>query len=161
MLSMNAKPSLPPRTRRSLRRALPVLALALLLAACAVEPTKRPRGQVTGSVSWPGGALPAGSWIILQVRDGSLADAPVQLPAELRIIAGGKNPPVDFELGYYLQDIRADRDYLLSGRIQDGEERVLYQMPTAVRAFEAGNPLKGLQLNFAAVAPQRAPPATP
>lgn len=95
---------------------------------------------VTGTVRYQKSCrLPAGSKLVVQIIDSSLADAPSPLVAETEIVDPGQSP-VSFEIKYDSSDIVKYNLYSLTGKILDPNGRLLFINDTVYEVITRNHP---------------------
>lgn len=146
-----------------LRYGLLVLALvfgAVLLAACVPIPPAPPAvgrpaetqpaiaysGVLTGTVSYlQRSALPDDAVVQVKLVDVSRADAPATVLAEQKIVTGGKQVPIPFELKYDPATIDPRFTYAVQARIEvSGQLRFITKQMYGV--LTRGNPVTDIEV---------------
>ena len=98
--------------------------------------------SVTGSIRYKKSCqLPAGSKLLIQLRNTSYADAPSPVIAEKEIVDPGSSP-VKFELKYDSSDIKARNLYSISGSIYGPSGQLLFINDTVYEVITHGHPNK-------------------
>lgn len=83
-------------------------------------------------------ALPPDAVLTVTVQDVSLADAPAAVIASARLPTNGRQVPLPYQVEYDPSRIVAGRTYTVSGRISDGQDRLLWTTDTAIPLPEPG-----------------------
>ena len=98
--------------------------------------------SVTGSIRYKKSCqLPAGSKLLIQLRNTSYADAPSPVIAEKEIVDPGSSP-VKFELKYDSSDIKARNLYSIAGSIYGPSGQLLFINDTVYEVITHGHPNK-------------------
>ena len=98
--------------------------------------------SVTGNVRYKQSCqLPAGSQLLIQLRNTSHADAPSPLIAEKELVDPGSSP-VKFELQYDSSDIKARNLYSIAGSIYGPSGQLLFINDTVYEVITRGHPSK-------------------
>ena len=97
-------------------------------------------GLVSGKITYNNKYdLPAGSELVIQIRDVSYQDAPSMVVNE-RVIANPGNSPISFEVGYNSDDISERRLYAISAAIYNAEKQLLLINDTVYEVITRGHP---------------------
>ncbi|ARS27117.1 YbaY family lipoprotein [Sphingomonas sp. KC8] len=84
-------------------------------------------------------ALPPDATLIVRVQDVSLADAPAMLIAEKRLPTEGRQVPLPYAIEYDPARILPNHRITVSGRIEDGQGKLLWITDTAIPLPAAGD----------------------
>lgn len=94
------------------------------------------RGQITYDNKYD---LPAGSELVIQIRDVSYQDSPSMVINEITIPNPGDSP-IAFEIGYDSDDISERQTYSVSAAIYNAEKQLLLINDTAYEVITRGHP---------------------
>ena len=99
-------------------KALPLLMIAGLLAACGTTPSGS-KASLDGEVFYLQRiALPPSAQVTVSLQDVSLADAPAQTLAQ-QALEPGRQVPLAFHLEYDRSAVKPGHSYAVSARIED------------------------------------------
>ena len=97
-------------------------------------------GSVRGKITYNNKHdLPAGSELVIQIRDVSYQDAPSTVINET-VIADPGDSPIAFEIGYDSDDISERRLYAISAAIYNSEKQLLLINDTVYEVITRGHP---------------------
>lgn len=118
----------------------------VLAKDCELEVTYPPVGSaggvVSGTVSFPEHvSLPEGAFLVVELQDVTIADAPATTIAKLRMSVGGRQVPLPFRLTFDPAKIDAKHTYGVEARIEGGG-RLLFTNDTLYPALTQGHPAR-------------------
>jgi len=117
-----------------------LIALGILLAACASAPGPGAAARVTGTVLYRERiALPPDAVVTVQLQDVSRQDVAATVLAEQVIRAEGRQVPFSFALEYDPAAIQANHRYVVRATIRSGD-RLLYTSTQSYPVLGPGGP---------------------